>query len=205
MKKFALLVGGFAVLALLGAGCASNEPVPEKPSPAVNTNAAAPGWTNLNANTDTNTPPSVSELKTLPALQPLTTPIVDTDWAMMTTKTSLALRTPTKGATAPTTWSYALIDNKDPHLQGDCYIADGVVYKDTTSFSDFAHACQTTTELAAGPGERTDYIVFQTEWNDSKGKPITRTHLITMNKKYKAGFDMNVYSAVVQHIIQIID
>ncbi len=201
MKKFALLAGSCAVLALLGAGCTNDESASETPVPATNANTSAASETPTNANT----PPSVSELKPLPALKPLATPIVDTDWATMTTKTSLTLRTPTKGTTAPTTWSYALIDNHDPHLQDDCYIADGVVYKDTTSFSDFAHACQTATELAAGPGERTDYFVFQTEWSDGKGKPLTRTHLITMNKKYKAGFDMNAYSAVVQHIIQIID
>ena len=210
MKKFALLIGTVAAVALLGAGCAQEPAAPEQGA-ATNTNI------NANANANANTPafggdqanndgahaPEAASLKDLPAIAPLATPIDDSAWVATTTKAGITIKTPGKGGGAPTAWTYSILDNNDPHLQGDCYVTADTVYKNATN-SSYKYACQTTTELNAGPSERTDYFVFRTSSTDKKGKETTRTSLVTFTKKYPAGFDMNAYSASVEHMIGLV-
>jgi hypothetical protein len=205
MKKFALIIGTVATVALLGAGCAQEPAAPEQGAATnANANANTPAFGDQTPATNTNAPLTIGELKDMPALTALKTPIDDSTWAMMTTKTGVTLRTPGKGGGAPTAWTYSVIDNNDPHLQGDCYVTSDTVYK-RTEVSGYENACQTATEFNAGPSERTDYFVFYTFTSDSKGNQIKRTNLLTFTKKYPTGFDMNAYSASVEHIIGIID
>ena len=199
MKKFALLIGTVAAVALLGAGCAQN------PSQGTTTDANAnkPAFGEDQANPDGARAPEAANLKDLPAIAPLATPIDDSAWIANATKAGITIKTPGKGAAAPTTWAYSVLDNNDPHLQGDCYVTSDTVYKNAAS-SSYKYACQTTTELNNGPSERTDHFVFRTSWTDKKGKEVTQTNLVTFTKKYPAGFDMNAYSASVEHMIKLI-
>jgi hypothetical protein len=200
MKKFALVIGTFGVIALLGAGCAPESAAPVSQPSAQNNQPV------MNTPTVAVPIPYLSELKDFPAITTLATPIDENAWATTMTKTGVALRVPDKGATAPTSWTYAVIDNNDPHLKGDCYVTEDIVFKETSMDEvNLGNACQTATEFKDGPSTRTDYFVFHTGWTDSKGVPVTRTNLITFTKKYPAGFDMNAYSATVRHIIRIID
>ena len=191
MKKLTLLMGTAVVLALLGAGCTE-----EPGTPAANAPAAQ--------NANMNAPANVA-LKDLPAVKSLPDPYDDSAWVATTTKTGVTLKAPVKGSFAPT-WTYTLLDNNDPHLQGGCYVTADTVYK-RTKFTGYADgtACQTTTELNPGPGERTDYFVMQTSWTNSKGVPVPRTNLFTFTKKYPAGFDMDTYGATLERVIKIID
>ena len=210
MKKFALITGTFAVLALLGAGCAGepatnspqqpSSPAANSPQPVVNSpQSATPSATQPSVNNGT-----AAELKEMSAITPPSAPIDDSTWKATTTRAGVTLKLPIKGTFAPN-WTYTLLDNNDPHLKGNCYVTDAAVYKDEASFTDFKNACQTTTELNPGPSERTDYFVFQTSHANSKGDEVTQTNLITLTKSYPAGFDMDAYSAVVEHIIKLID
>ncbi len=176
-------------MALLGAGCA-------KPN-------ESPNAKNENNQKPAENIPAVSDMNELPAITPSATPIDDSAWKTTTTKTGVTLRAPIKGSYAPT-WTYTLLANDDPHLKGDCYVTENTVYKRTTGFS-FETACQTTTALNAGPSERTDYFVFHSYYEDSAGKQVAKNNLFTFTKKYPANFDMNAYSAVLEHIINIID
>ena len=194
MKKFALITGTFAVLALLGAGCAG-EPATNSQQPAT---PAAPAAAQPSVNNGT-----VAELKAMPAITPSAEPIDDSVWKTTATRAGITVKMPVKGSFAPN-WTYTLLDNNDPHLKGNCYVTDATVYNDETSFADLSNACQTTTELNPGPSERTDYFVFQTSYANSKGAQVTQINLITLTKSYSAGFDMNAYSAVVQQIFKII-
>jgi hypothetical protein len=196
MKKLALIIGTVAAVALLGAGCAQTPAAPEQGGATntnVNANSPASGGDQTNSN-NTNAPLTLGELKDMPAIAPLATPIDDSAWITTTMKSGIVLKTPSKTTFTPTAWTYTLLDSNDPHLQGDCYATEATVYK-KTSFSGFENACQTTTELNAGVGERTDYFVFHT------GK---QTQLFTFIKKYPVGFDMNAYGATVEHIIELI-
>ena len=205
MRKLTLIMGTVAVLAMLGAGCA-DEPGAE--TPAANTPANAPVNTPVNAptaeNSNANVPLNVV-LKDLPAVKSFSDPYDDSSWVTTTTKTGVALKVPIKGAFAPT-WTYALLDNNDPHLQGGCYVTADTVYK-RTKFTGYADGtvCQTTTEINPGPGERTDYFVFHDGGMNSKGVQETRTHLFTFTKKYSAGFDMDTYGATIERVVNIID
>jgi len=205
MKKFALLIGAVAAVALLGAGCAQEPAAPEQGA-ATNAyaNANTPAFGDQTPATNTNAPLTIGELKEMPALAPLATPIDDSAWVTTTMRSGVVLKTPSKTALTPTSWTYSVIDNNDPHLQGNCYVTSDTVYK-RTEVSGYENACQTATEFNAGPSERTDYFVFYTFSTDSKGNQVKRTNLLTFTKKYPAGFDMNAYSASVEHIIGIID
>jgi hypothetical protein len=196
MKKFALLIGAVAAVALLGAGCAQEPTAPEQGAAAnANANANTPAFGgDQTTSNNTNAPLTIGELKEMPALAPLTTPIDDSTWITTTMRSGVVLKTPSKTALTPTSWTYTLLDSSDSHLKGDCYVTANTVYT-KTSFSGFENVCQTTTELNAGPSERTDYFVFHT------GK---QTQLFTFIKKYPAGFDMNAYSATIEHIIGLI-
>jgi hypothetical protein len=190
MKKFALITGTFAVLALLGAGCAGepNKNSPEQP--AANT-PAENGAT--------------AELKEMPAVKSLPDPFDDSSWVTTYTKTSVALKAPVKGRYAPT-WTYSVLKNDDPHLKGNCYVTDDTVYK-RTEFTSYekGSVCQTTTALNPGPGTRTDYFVFHNGYANSKGEQVTETHLFTFVKNYPADFDMDTYSSTIERVINIID
>jgi len=200
MKKFALLIGTVAAVALLGAGCAQTQNQGTTTNTNANANTPASGD---QANSDGAHAPEAANLKDLPAIAPPATPIDDSAWTATTTKAGITITTPTKGGTAPTTWAYSILDNNDPHLQGDCYVTADTVYKNTAD-NHYKYSCQTTTELNAGPSERTDYFVFRVMSTDKKGKETTQTNLVTFTKKYPAGFDMNAYGATVEHIIELI-
>jgi hypothetical protein len=191
MKKFALITGTFAVLALLGAGCAG-EPTTNSPQQSSSPAAQTPAKNS-----------AIAGLKEMPAITPPAEAIDDSAWKTTATRAGVTVKMPIKGPFAPN-WTYTLLDNNDPHLKGNCYVTDATVYKDEASFADFTDACQTTSELNPGPGERTDYFVFQTSYPTSKGAQATQTNLITLTKSYSTGFDMNAYSAVVQQIFKII-
>jgi hypothetical protein len=195
MKKLPLIMGAVAVAALLGAGCAE-QPAAQAPQPAA-TNTA-PGQT---------APKTVGagELKDLPAVKSLPDPFDDSSWVTTTTKTGVALKAPVKGTFAPT-WTYTLLKNDDPHLNGNCYVTEDTVYK-RTEFTGYesGSACQTTTALNPGPGVRTDYFVFHNGYENSKGVQVTETHLFTFTKTYPAGFDMDTYGATIERVINIID
>jgi len=194
MKKFALFIGAVAAVALLGAGCAQ-EPSATPINSVTNTPSSTPV-----------TPPAVTtgSLKERPALTALAQPIDDSAWVTTAMRSGVALKTPSKTGLTPTSWTYSLLDSTDSHLKGNCYVTDATVYEETASWSDFTNACQTTTELNAGPSERTDYFVFQTTSTDKKGKQTIQNQMFTFTKSYKAGFDMNAYGATVEHIIKSI-
>jgi hypothetical protein len=204
MKKFSLLIGTIAAVALLGAGCAQ-EPAASEQGAATNTNANAntPAFGGDQTNSDGSHAPEAAGLKDFPAITPLATPIDDSTWKTTMTKAGITITTQGKGGGAPTTWAYSILDNNDPHLQGDCYVTADTVYKNTTD-NHYKYSCQTTTELNAGPSERTDYFVFRVMSTDKKGKETTQTNLVTFTKKYPANFDMNAYSASLEHIIGLI-
>jgi len=195
MKKAAVMYGMLAAIVLLGAGCAPEPSSTEKPVQE-QTNSSS-----KDTQTEAKEP---NELKEMPEITALKTPIKNDDWNLTTTKNGITLKAPTKGATAPTTWTYTLLDNNDSHLKGDCYVTDATVYKKTSGFS-FENACQTTTEIKSGPGERTDYFVFHSGYVNNKNTRVDETHLFTFTKKYPASFDMNTYSATLLNIINIID
>ena len=204
MKKFALLIGTVAAVALLGAGCSQESASPDQGGATnVNTNANTPAFGGDQENTDGAHAPEAADLKDLPAITPLAMPIDDSTWKKTMTKAGVTITTPVKGVGAPTTWTYSILDNNDPHLQGDCYVTADTVYKNTTD-NHYKYACQTTTELNAGPSERTDYFVFRVMSTDKKGKETTQTNLVTFTKKYPANFDMNAYSASVEHMIGLV-
>jgi hypothetical protein len=207
MKKLALLVGTVAAVALLGAGCAQT-PAPEQGTATntninANANAHTPAFGGDQTNSDSTHAPEAANLKDLPATTPAAKPIDDSAWIATTTKTGITIKTPGKSGIGPTTWTYSILDNNDSHLQGDCYVTADTVYKNATD-SSYKNACQTTTELNAGPSERTDYFVFRVMSTDKKGRETTQTNLVTFVKKYPAGFDMNAYSASVEHMIGLI-
>jgi len=193
MKKTAIITGTLAAIVLLGAGCAPT-PTPA-PSNQEQTQTPTQNWPETAA---------PGELKDMPEITELKTPIKNDDWITTTTKNGITLKTPNKGATAPTAWTYTLLKNDDSHLNGDCYVTDTTVYKKTTGFG-FENACQTTTEIKDGPGERTDYFVFHSGYVNGKNERIDQAHLFTFTKKYPANFDMNAYSATLLNIINIID
>jgi len=208
MKKFALLIGTVAAVALLGAGCAQEPTAPDQGAATnantnTNANANTSAFGGDQANTDGAHAPEAANLKDLPAITPLATPIDDSTWKKTATKAGITIATPGKGGGAPTAWTYSILDNNDTHLQGDCYVTADTVYKNTTD-NHYKYSCQTTTELNAGPSERTDYFVFRTSSTDKNGKDTTRTSLVTFTKKYPAGFDMNAYSASVEHMIGLV-
>ena len=211
MKKFVLITGTFAVLALLGAGCAGkpaanspqqpSSPAANSPQPAANSpQPAAPSAAQPSVNNGT-----TAELKEMPAVKSLPDPFDDTSWVTTETKTGVALKVPVTGSFVPT-WTYALLKNDDPHLKGNCYVTEDTVYK-RTEFTGYENGsvCQTTTELNPGPGVRTDYFVFHDGYANSKGVQVTETHLFTFTKTYPAGFDMDTYSATIERVINIID
>ena len=193
MKKIALAVGTIAALVLLGAGCApASEPSAETNNNAVSSTNQSKAEANANS--------AIGAPEALPEITPPAVAIDDSAWTATTTKSGITLKTPTKGATAPTSWTYSLLDSNNPNLKGDCYTTDATVYQKATGFS-YANACQTTTELNVGPGERTDYFVFRTAYTNSKGKSIEQINMFTFTKKYPAGFDMNAYGATLERII----
>ena len=102
---------------------------------------------------------------------------------------------PDKGTYA-VTWKDRLIANNDPHLQGDCYVTSGVVYQRTDFGTWSGGVCQTTTDFRADHGVRTDYFVMRSE---------DAVHLFTFTKAYTKGFDMNLYGAILNHLILIMD
>ncbi len=203
MKKFALLIGTVAAVALLGAGCASTTEPGAETNTNANANANTPAFGGDQTGSDAGHAAEAANLKDLPAVTPPATPIDDSAWTSTLTKAGITIKTPGKGATAPTTWAYSILDNNDSHLQGDCYVTADTVYKNVTD-NHYKYSCQTTTELNAGPGERTDYFVFRLMSTDKKGKETTQTNLVTFTKKYPAGFDMNAYGASVERMIELI-
>ena len=155
MKKFALLIGAVAAVALLGAGCAQTPAAPDQGGATnVNANTNTQAFGGDQANTDGAHAQEAANLKDLPAIAPLATPIDDSTWKKTATKAGITITTPGKGGGAPTAWTYSILDNNDPHLQGDCYVTADTVYKNTTD-NHYKYSCQTTTELNAGPSERT--------------------------------------------------
>lgn len=190
MKKIALAIGTIAALVLLGAGCAPAS----APTTETNNNAVSSTNQSVNNNGSTGAP------EALPEITPPAVAIDDSTWTVTTTKSGVTLKTPTKGATAPTAWTYTLLASDDAHLKGDCYATDATVYQKDSGFS-YAQACQTTTELKAGPSERTDYFVFRTSYTNGKGKSVEQINMFTFTKKYPAGFDMNAYGATLDRVI----
>lgn len=197
MTHFHKQVLTLSVLLTLGAGCA--------PAPAANTAANTPPASAGNqaasapANTPSSTPPGTSApanasagLTALPYAAP-TQPIEDdSNWSVVTTHGGLTLTYPEKGPDAPM-WTVAILQKDDAHVQNGCYVTDATMYKKTDGFDTFTNGgCLTTTSFSAETGTRTDYFV-------------TGTTLLTFTKAYSTGFDQNMYTAILLHIIGIID
>jgi hypothetical protein len=187
MKKLILAIG---ILALSGAGCAGQTPSANGPS--INQPSA-----NAPAETDFDGEPSVApadlNLEPLPAIDQTRADIDDSSWTKFVTKSGVTFTYPAKGLYAPT-WEYQILKSDDPHLRGNCYVTADAKYK-RTDIEGFADACQTTTGIGIGPGTRTDYFVYKTG---------DRINLFVITKKYSDMFDMDSYSAVVDHIVRII-
>lgn len=190
------LLIAFSILAVAGFGCAPNDPS----TLSTPVTSRAPNATEITTNptpptaqitTPTNDP---STLQELPSFTPPGTAIDDSTWVTTTTRAGVSVTAPVKGTYAPT-WTLDILASTDPHLQGNCYLADGVAYQ-KTSFSGFENACQTTSAFSVEAGTRTDYFVMRNE---------TNAYLITFTKVHSANFNMNDYSATLDHVINIID
>jgi hypothetical protein len=199
-KSIASTLALFATVLFLGAGCApvASEETPTPESAVQQEQSASSSSANQTEATTAETSSTVEatgSLKALPAIVP-SPKLVEDDktWQKTTTKSGVTLTYPTKGAYAPT-WTYAILASDDAHLKGDCYVTEKTVYQ-RTDFPGITGSCQTTTEFGSGPGTRTDYYVFH--YGD-------KTHLFTFTKVYAAGFDMDGYGAVLEHVIGIID
>jgi hypothetical protein len=173
MKK---IFFGIGILVLLGAGCAPADQAPGKSwqEPESKPVARAPG-----------------ALQPLPEVKAPKTPIDDSGWERYATKAGIVVNYPTKGGYSPT-WSYRMLMTDDPQLKGVCYEAADAVYE-RTLIPSHDDACQTTTSFdGSQAGTRTDYFAFRKDG---------RVNLLTFIKEYPAGFDMDEYSATLDHII----
>lgn len=147
---------------------------------------------------------SLTELEDLPAFTPPTQPLEDDRaWKMLTTKTGVTLTYPATGPNAMKI-SYARLAENDPHLQEGCYVTRTTKYKNP-HIPGYTQSCQTTTAFNTASGVRTDYFVFQTSYQENDDKLVTINHLFTFTKAYSKGFDMNLYGAILNKVIAIID
>lgn len=206
MKKLLLILG---LVATVGFGCTPKEepetPVAEVPSGTV-TPTPAPTPTPTPAPTpepEPNAepepvgepepevaPPTQSGLAALPAFTAPTTPFDTSTWETVTTRAGITLSYPIKGSYAPT-WAYERVRSDDPRLKGTCLVTPDAKYE-RTNFSPET-ACQTTTAFAEGAGTRVDYFVIKNGEN---------FELITFTKTHPAGFNMNDYSATLDHVMR---
>lgn len=213
MKKLLLILG--LVLAV-GVGCTPKEEpadsvaeVPSVPSPTP-TPSPAPTPTPEPTpqpeldETDSEAPsdePTLEDpepvegstgLAALPTFTSPTTPIDDSEWETTTTRAGITLTYPIKGSYAPL-WEYARLSSGDPRLKGTCLVTADAKYQ-KTDFSPET-ACQTTTAFAEGAGTRTDYFVIKNGEN---------FELITFTKTHPENFNMNDYSATLDHALRLI-
>jgi hypothetical protein len=198
-KSIASTLALFATVLFLGAGCApatSEETQVPEPSAQQEQSASSSSanQTEAPAAETSSTVEATGSLKALPAVVPSPKLLEDDKaWQKTTTRSGVTLIYPIKGAYAPT-WTYAILASDDAHLKGDCYVTEKTVYQ-RTDFPGHSGVCQTTTEFGAGPGTRTDYFVFRTD----------KINLFTFTKTYAAGFDMDGYGAVLEHVIGTIN
>lgn len=199
LKKFFVPSFLLSVAVFLGAGCT---PVTSEETPSPTPEAQQEQSTSSTAETSTETSTTetssttevAGSLKELPAITPAPKLIEGAEvWQKTTTRSGVTLTYPIKGAYAPT-WTYTILANDDAHLKGDCYVTETTTYQ-RTNFSGFTGSCQTTTEFGADAGTRTDYFVFHA---------TDKTHLFTFTKVHAAGFDMDGYGAVLEHVISLI-
>ncbi len=218
MKKIFLAV---ALIVLLGAGCAGEDPETNGNNAPGNVNSNVNSNTNTNANSNSNgngndngnansnsnsnsngnananvppVPPDDLTLEPLPEVKPPKNPIDVAAWSKMETRAGVTIVFPTTGGFSPF-WSYQSVSSDDPHLRGNCYVTADTVYE-KTSFTGFTDACQTTTAFGQGPGTRVDYFTFKTG---------NRINMVTFTRNYPAGYDMDEYGAVLDRIIREID
>lgn len=193
-KKFA---SALVTLLFAGIGCATP---PSKMSSTNTQNEQGVVATNVPAtNQAVVSSKKLSDLTALPSIAAFPKGEDSNTWNSFTTKSAVTIIYPSKGRYAPK-WTYSILANNDPRLQGGCVVTDDTVYKKTSfagSWGEGANVCQTTSVFGAGPATRVDYFVFP--WSDG------RVHLLTITKTYPAGFDMDGYGAVVDHMIGSID
>jgi len=195
MKKLIFSIG---LITLVGAGCANqptNTNTAPQPSPSASSNAPAPSPSgNMNNPSPTPTPstPSETDLETLPAFTQPSEPIDDSAWESKTLKSGVSIKYPTKGVYAPN-WSQSILAKDDASLRGNCYVALGTKFNKQDFGGD---TCQTTTAFDVASGTRTDYFVI---------KKSGVINLFTITRNYGVGFDMNGYSATVDHILRGIE
>ena len=191
-----IFASALVTLLFVGIGCATP---PSKTSSTNTQSEQSAVVTNMPAtNQIVASSKKLSDLTALPAIAVFPTGEDSNTWSSFTTKSAITIIYLSKGRYAPK-WTYDILAKNDPRLQGGCVVTDDTVYKKTSfaSWGVSANVCQTTSSFGAGSATRVDYFVF----------PYTngRVHLLTITKIYPAGFDMDGYGAVVDHMVGSID
>lgn len=209
MKKVFLIV---TVFIALGAGCSKypSKAVSVLPSGVENVstkgaeNPSVPAeatstFVSTSSTTDLMPEPVFPEaalLKELPELASLAEPIDDTDWSSKSTPYPVVtLRYPSTGLYS-VSWNSKMLKKDDSNIQGGCYVNARTIYKKTDIPGYAVDVCQTVTDFSAQRGIRTDYFVMGVD---------DEFRLIAFTKPYREDFDMNMYGAVIAHVIGILD